>query len=33
VLELSDEDLIRLAGIAEAGIQRMDRAYPPPGNN
>lgn len=33
VLELSDEELIRLAGIADDAIQRMDRAYPPPGNN
>lgn len=33
VLELPDEDLIRLAGIAEDAIQKMDTAYPPPGNN
>jgi uncharacterized membrane protein YccC len=33
VLELSDEDLIRIAEIAETEIQRMNRAYPPPGNN
>jgi hypothetical protein len=33
VLELSDEELIRLAGIAEDAIQKMDRAYPRPGNN
>jgi hypothetical protein len=33
VLELSDDELIRLAGIAEDAIRRMDRAYPPPGKN
>jgi hypothetical protein len=33
VLELSDEELIRLAGIAEDAIQQMDKVYPPPANN
>ena len=33
VLELSDEELIRLAGIAEDAIEQMDKVYPPPANN
>ena len=33
VLELSDEELIRLAGIAEDAIETMNKAYPRPGNN
>ena len=33
VLELSDDELIRLAGIAEDAIEKMDKAYPPPANN
>ncbi len=33
MLELSDEELIRLAGIAEDAIEKMDKAYPPPANN
>jgi hypothetical protein len=33
VLELPDEDLIRLAAIAEESIQKVQEAYPRPGNN
>ena len=33
VLEFSDEDLIRLAGVAEDAIRRTTQAYPPPARN
>jgi hypothetical protein len=33
VLELSDEELIRLAAIAEDAIEQVDKVLPPPANN